>query len=1430
MRNNKILIFILLSLSSILYWNNEVFATVRNCDADWVTCNSDLEVWWIRDNLKKAEIDYFVRVGVDYTLAGLNAVRKPYSDCIHCDSENYDYDHHSIDIIEFTSTSVRIHCWNDNVRNDLTIPHPTCTLSYSPSSVIVGGTMNWTLTSTNAVSAKSWCATHWQAITLSSTCGSWPCQTSGTWSINTSTVKHMDCKTEVTNSAGTATCSSSYQVTDNTPPTVSYTLWTYTNNTWTQSNVTATIFCYDGWSWCDSNTYQYRESTTFFTCNSGWTWTNWSSKAYTTDWIRYICFRAKDNAWNGPSYSGVATAKIDKTAPIVTDNYTFDNVWTNWASKTITLSPSDWLSWIKETRWCESTTTCTPTTVWTSITKNANYNNTIWYQTWDNTNNASTIWTVIVKLDKTPPIASAINSSTTWKKTDISIPLSASDLGWSGLLTAKYRWDNTDCSVGTPYNNGDSLLLNTEWTHTLYLCVTDRAWNSWTWNGTYKLDKTLPTWGSLTYFNWWTNTAKDISYGWFTDAGWSKFNRVILQESVADVIDNNGNLWTWSVFTTVDQIPANIDNNDSGTDTYTRTFVNRKAYKYQVIAYDNADNSKTIVWTNIIKMESEKSTVWNLTYDDKWTNNTSQTVTFTINDTGWSKLKKYTLQRSISTNNPDFTSWWIWWDIKTVDNINANTKTDSYWYTGENNKAYKFQIIIEDYAWNTYTYTSPNITKIDTTIPAVSDIINLIQPNHLATISKNFNFTVWVNWWSPITHIGAFFEKYDSNDIFSWAQVSNSWSWSFYENIRNVDSQRASNWWRQYSLRVSKICDEAWNCIWSDNSTSDLITYPYYVYANPTTTWGSSIYGVTRNELDDNINIADWSSKNLTITLRDAYGNAVVPATWITRNIGFNWDVYNSMYLNQHTRSWSNSVFVDRTGIESWIYNNRLNTSVSFNNETSTGWLYNYKFRIYTPTSNQNNWPKSDTNANFNIKSITYNVADTIWWTMSGQSLSGAIKTITSKFSPIYYTTISWQIKDNWLKEWNLQTSYIKVNQSWSILPTGNLYIEFGSWNTNASTDKLNMKFWTWTNLPTVPVWEWNWQRTSFKDSFVSDLYTINTKLTKTSIGSINDIQSSYFSTHIKYDLDWKEVIYNSDVYNKTSYWWTIWTGWTYASAVKIIWQTYSKNYDEILTGQSGIDVKILNWSMTKSSLKTEIKRNAYNLVKNITTNNWTKKITNSNFSSNADWIKLLSWSMIYFGWLNWDNVTLNSLTFDWNKTILIEWWNLYIKWNIDLSNNKSMLSIVVLKDSNWKGWNIYIDSGVSYIKATMYADKSLISYDGTNELDWNTSFSVLQNQLYIYGSVFSENTIWWSRSDPLKCPYYVKTTCTMEEAQKYDLNYLRSYYIQDTNNNLIIDSGDFPAWWGSSYFNSTSPNYKYPVVIEYNPLIQTNPSILFRK
>ena len=252
-------------------------------------------------------------------------------------------------------------------------------------------------------------------------------------------------------------------------------------------------------------------------------------------------------------------------------------------------------------------------------------------------------------------------------------------------------------------------------------------------------------------------------------------------------------------------------------------------------------------------------------------------------------------------------------------------------------------------------------------------------------------------------------------------------------------------------------------------------------------------------------------------------------------------------------------------------------------------------------------------------------------------------------------------------------------------------------------------------------------------------------------------------------------------------------------------------------------DTRIL-WAMTKSELRRDIQKNVAQITRNIaSTNNWLHQAfldwSNGWGSVNINgWVLLKQWNILYF------KNPSGSIKLSWNisgeKTIIVENANVYIDGNILWDGN---LWIIVLRWDVW--WNVYIDTAVTDIHASIFADRSIVSYHNWSVLDWNTSADILANQLYIYGSVFSENTIWTSRSTTPICPFYVPTAhCDIAEAQKYDLNYLRRYFLSTAINPSGIPSGaeSIKRW-------NTDPNLRdFPVIIEYNPSIQTTPPPLF--
>jgi hypothetical protein len=107
------------------------------------------------------------------------------------------------------------------------------------------------------------------------------------------------------------------------------------------------------------------------------------------------------------------------------------------------------------------------------------------------------------------------------------------------------------------------------------------------------------------------------------------------------------------------------------------------------------------------------------------------------------------------------------------------------------------------------------------------------------------------------------------------------------------------------------------------------------------------------------------------------------------------------------------------------------------------------------------------------------------------------------------------------------------------------------------------------------------------------------------------------------------------------------------------------------------------------------------------------------------------------------------------SRTIIIEGGNLYIKKNVAYGTGAS-LGVIVLKDNNGNGGNVYIDQTVTNIVGAFYVEGSVMSakdnnsdgaiaeneiYDGFNT-DLDATTDLRKYQLYWQGSLVSRNTI----------------------------------------------------------------------------------------
>ncbi len=193
-------------------------------------------------------------------------------------------------------------------------------------------------------------------------------------------------------------------------------------------------------------------------------------------------------------------------------------------------------------------------------------------------------------------------------------------------------------------------------------------------------------------------------------------------------------------------------------------------------------------------------------------------------------------------------------------------------------------------------------------------------------------------------------------------------------------------------------------------------------------------------------------------------------------------------------------------------------------------------------------------------------------------------------------------------------------------------------------------------------------------------------------------------------------------------------------------------------------------------------------------------KINISNVYGWASNVKKLNSDIVYFkiGTADlWKYVTIDNGSNDIfretnTRSLIIEWANLYI--NGDVSDNPLLnksRAIIVIKDKNGKGGDVYINGSVKKIYASLIAEGSVYSGYPTSAplvLPMMTSLyndskskvsNLPANQLYIFWTMSSRNTIGGSAEIETggngSCPY-LETNCNRETAIKYDLNYFRSY------------------------------------------------------
>lgn len=838
-----------------------------------------------------------------------------------------------------------------------------------------------------------------------------------------------------------------------------------------------------------------------------------------------------------------------------------------------------------------------------------------------------------------------------------------------------------------------------------------------------------------------------------------------------------------------------------GGNTYTRTYTSNTSWTSGTMSVtDTAWNPSAVV--NFWSINIDTTTPWapTITADDRvndiWDNDNTTVLIATLDTLG-----------QVSTR----TNYFCRDDSPSHAVINPgcdpnNSNQSAAWDTSNlSDGTHYFRAKTCTQAWNC-SGTTTFIVKIDTVSPIIWDVTNLNPLHLLADSGRAYSISVWLNGGAPITSVRHRWENTADNSLGSNIIDSTS-PWSFNWDIRNVDNYRVANGSRQYMYRITQICDEAWNCWTGDQD------YFHNVYAD-TISIDSS---VTSNELSSSI-VADGTAKNIVVHLQDQYGNDIIPATGITRTVDIEVLANNALRRDQH----------NNTGTDSALYVGTDTTTIpissaaqrDLNLRPSTNGDYTVPFFVYAPTNNEDPlvpWSATISSIRYDINSWTFIVTGD---TPQNRGVTWSTDTII-RASPLYTTDFSWEIETQGFIEGAVQDLDIEVLQANTTTTTLNsLRAEF--WDVSPGGDNIdNARYWFSINGDSI--WEWNstWLNTT---QLSWDLSTLNNRTTlMIQDNPVGSTTFSYLASIIKYRIWSKLIVYPGDIIWKNSYHWAAWVNNSYQEGIKITWNTSSENTSELTIGQFTDDIRIL-WKLTKSTFRRDINQKAFSVTRNIAAsvtnssngpwNVWNLWNATQWTSSNNNWLRIYGNQVLFF---RWQDVTISSDTIEWNKTLLVEGWDVYISGDI---TGSWLLWIIVIDG------DILIRNTITDVHAILYTNRSILSTtNGTNKLDGDSSATLLENQLYIRGSLFSENTIGGSRSSTPECPYYVdNSTCDQVEAQSYDLNYLRRYYMFDDNGDGTANASS----WVQSTANGQSWFENFPVIIDYNPQVQQNPPPFF--
>lgn len=964
---------------------------------------------------------------------------------------------------------------------------------------------------------------------------------------------------------------------------------------------------------------------------------------------------------------------------------------------------------------------------------------------------------------------------------------------------------------------------------------------------------------------WATSPVINVALSWATDTFWwiAHFNYV----SRADRID----FYKWN---TVAWWPS--DYHDSTTIDLTQLLTNQKELNINTF-----DLSKG--WTPASKLTWNDGTFINVRLtDNAW--NYSEKAFYVYRDEAvplvwdikldftwdWNanklKLPWKTESRYVLANtdtNIDY-NWWAWNDhmatwitmlVEDIDNtwlnqiinlgqatngtslpdinlskIDNDLKNNNTW---ENYRNYEVQFRTPGINWNKICDAAGNCIDWNTVLSAFRAIaenisksksdLNINSINAGPILAWNYR-NIWANWYKM---------NYSLKDIY----------WNAIRQIYDEDN-----------VQVRKNSSIIWFENWLNEKQVDLdYTQIGLWYSTSSYSWAVLVKDMDGNEL---INPTAWNELELDdkLELSEVNNNS----NWI-----FNTTIYSALPTVWGYKYMKDSAMLILNKIENTVVDNpaRVYNWVGIaKTDIDYTWATNGKYFSITNNITE------DINNRFNLTANSLDDYGKL--NPANSSYSKDLTFANDEINLEYWSPIIYDAENFNILRDGIDSEHDK-NFTELISSTYRLYERYFDasqtlWSTYSSSDNDNASFYI------DEVLENQFIETSTND----DSYKVQYKAEQW-----KNFDTWWYVSYLKYQVDW--VWFNIPSISRwvSGLWNDLKASAYYPTNISASWGISHLTQDIAITWLvNKVDGLSNNWPQiwlssldlerpyTRAELLEKLKKKIFTVNKVGNWCSWSTTALNESVWNSTSCTFDLNWEIVSF--YEWDveiscETTCNVTD---KRTLIVKDWRVTIKSNINTNNISGQLLIASITDKwlsnvnlsldysnkNKQKWWIAIDENVTNIDAFLLAQWPLVSSHGINNDEIMTQFNnpnKLLNQLHIYGSVFSLNTIWGENIN--KCPY-IETSCTQDIAKIYDLSFLRRYALVDAiqfnwiswivpfdpDLDFSIDTktkakssgwlqykNDWNPSWSTTLRTAKSDHLAAPVIVERNNKWSTSPS-----